>query len=117
MLAVNSGALRRQSLWGPVAPLVQGSGGLRALGNCMTIGPASGLVAVPPPGPVELEPPLPVELPEPLLPEPVVDPPPPSIFPRPAQPTANRAALPAARSERRCIRPPGGTNNYREART
>src|SRR5665213_580112 len=69
MLAVNSGALRRQTLRGPGALLVQGSGGLSALGGAMTVGPASGSPE-PPSGPVELEPPPPVELPPPELPEP-----------------------------------------------
>src|ERR1700722_1181901 len=108
MLAANSGPLSRQSLRGPGALLVQGSGALSVLGGAITVGPASGWAGAPPSGPPLLEPPAPVALPEPPFPVPLplpeVDPEPP-ISPRPAQPHAIKTAVLAAKRQSRCIRP------------
>src|SRR6185437_566419 len=123
MLAANSGAERRQSLRGPGASLVQGSGFGNALGRKATPPSAAVMPPVPvgetpPSEPAPVAPPVALSPPEPPPPEPVelpvpVVPP----FPVPVSPSSTRPAQPPAKStatdahtstEKRDIRPPGG---------
>src|SRR4051812_28039776 len=128
MLAVNAGALRRQSLRGPGALLLHAIGGVSACFGGVTVGPV-------PPVPVGVDPPVPVSpaVPDPLPavpgPAPAVPVPAPAVpvpappfpeplpalpgppplpvraGPSPAQPDAVRIAARATR-QGRSIRPP-----------